>query len=183
MKKILYFITVLSILSCQCNHDESGRYLIDDSDKAYLINYMSDIKYVDQNGVEIIANFWDPRFQLEQSDVGMNACSYDTTEYGNQEINVGNYNGTISLHHYPYLQIMLEDGFSQNYLKIMNQIDINLDHSLQNIAINGMEFQNVLVLENTNKHGAWSINKILYSKENGIEFILFADDTWYKRVE
>jgi len=183
MKKIFYFITMFSILSCQCNHDESGRYLIDSSDKAYLINYMNEIKYVDQNGVEITANFWNPRFYLEQSDIGMNACSYSTTEYGNQDIDVGNYNGTISLHHYPYLQIMLDDGVSQNYLKIMNQIDINLDHSLQNINIYGMEFQNVLVLENTNKDGTWNIDKILYSKTNGIEFILFADGTWYKRVE
>ena len=181
MKKILYFITMFSIFSCQCNHDESDRYLIDGSDKAYLINYMNDIKYVDQNGAEIIADFLNPRFYFEQ-DESMSGCSYSTTEHGSQEVNIGNYNGIISLHHYPYLRIMLDDGVSQNYLIISNQKDINLDHSLQNIDIYGMEFQNVLVLENTNKYGAWNIEKILYSKTNGIEFILFADATWYKRV-
>lgn len=183
MKFFLYFIVLLTMLSCECNNEEKNRFLINNADKAYLVYADNEVKFVDQHNEEIIAYFGDPYFYLEQNDIGLRACSYDTEERGTQNINIGIYKGIINLTHYPQLNIDLNDGLSYNYFNITNQKDNRLDLNLQNVEIQGMQFKDVLVLENSNKEGEYKIEKVIYSKVHGIELILFKDGTWYKRLE
>ena len=56
-----------------------------------------------------------------------------------------------------------------------------IDALTENIELAGFSFNNVIVFYNRDKKDIWDIEKLIYSKENGVEFILFRNGNWYKR--
>lgn len=64
----------------------------------------------------------------------------------------------------------------ENQITFYNSItDIN---NFGTVNLNGEVFENSIKID-----GNLPNNTLIYSKTNGIEFILFEDGTWYKRVE
>lgn len=71
------------------------------------------------------------------------------------------------------------DDTQKDYLTIYKDFS---EIIFTNISFNNLNFENAVLLNTRNENGE-IVSNIVYSKTNGIEFILFADGTWYKRVE
>lgn len=66
---------------------------------------------------------------------------------------------------------------TENQIHNLSFINNITTDSFKNITFNGEVFDNAIKLESYNK------STLIYSKTSGIEFILFNDGSWYKRVE
>ena len=180
MRKIILFF-LFCITGCTCNNEELSKIMIDNNDKEYLKDNSENISFVNQNENNIIAKFEAVNYYTEQEEVGRDACEYNTYEYGKRIFKMGNYSGNISINYNSSLSIQINDDINHNTLVLKNQQEKRFDTLLNDLDLSGFTFNNVLLLEKTTEDG--NINKIIYSKTNGIEFILFEDGTWYKRVE
>ena len=181
MKKILFFLfTSFIIYSCKCEREEVGRNLLITENKEYLNTNKRTIEYHNQDNVIVKASFDGAKSVISEDREGPEVCSYITNEKGEENFVFGPYSGQ-TLFKNTILYIELYNGVERNVFNLLNIPDAKYDNALQNITLNGFSFNNVLVLEKVSEGG--SINKIIYSKTNGIEFILFEDGTWYKRVE
>ena len=186
MKKInstflMTMFVMIFFVGCGCNNEELSKIIIDNNDKNYLKGSSENISFIDQDENNIIANLETVNYYTEQHEIGRDACEYNTYEYGNRVFKMGNYSGKISLEYNSNLSIQVNNNVDYNNLVLKNPQEVNFDNLLNDIELSGFTFNNVLVLEKVSEGG--SINKIVYSKTNGIEFILFEDGTWYKRVE
>lgn len=166
--------------SCKCEREEVGRNLLITENKEYLNTNKRTIEYYNQDNVIIKANFDGAKSVISEDREGPEVCSYITNEKATESFVFGSYNGKII---YINTDIVLElyNGIERNVFNLLDIPDAKYDNALQNITLNGFSFNNVLVLEKVLEGG--TINKIIYNKTKGIEFILFEDGTWYKRVE
>ena len=181
MKKLLFLLlTSFIIYSCKCEREEVGRDLLITENKEYLNTNKRIVEYYNQDNVIVKASFDGAKSVISEDREGPEVCSYITTEKGEDNFVFGPYSGQ-TLFKNTVLYIELYNGVERNVFNLLNIPDAKYDNALQNITLNGFSFNNVLVLEKVSEGG--SINKIIYSKTNGIEFILFEDGTWYKRVE
>ena len=180
MKKVILLFLITCIYSCVCNNNQVSETLINSSDKAFLNNEIKEVKFIDQDGNNVLANYDNPNFQLFNFEDGPESCGYHTIEQGIQKIKIGKYEGIIGVHELTQLTITLDNFVAKNYVQIIN-VKHGLENNTQNIEILDTMYNNVLVLENPLKEGIWDVEKILYSKENGIELILFKNGNWYKR--
>lgn len=173
-------LTTLIIYSCKCEKEEVGRNLLITENKEYLNENVRTVEYYNQDDVIVKANFDGAKIIKIQVANGAEDCNYTTNEYGEESFVFGPYSGQ-TLFKNTVLYIELYNGVERNVFNLLNIPDAKYDNALQNITLNGFSFNNVLVLEKVSEGG--TINKVIYSKTNGIEFILFEDGTWYKRVE
>ncbi len=180
MKKSLLFI-LFYIVGCGCNNEELSKLIIDNNDKDYLKGSSEDISFVNQDENNSIAKFDAVNYYTKQHNVGRDTCEYNTYEFGKRIFMIGNYSGKISIDYNSNLSIQFNNNVDYNNLVLKNPQEVNFDTLLSDIEISGFSFSDVLVLEKVSEGG--TINKVIYSKTNGIEFILFEDGTWYKRVE
>ncbi len=81
------------------------------------------------------------------------------------------------------LSIQINNYVAYNVLSFYNSNESIFDNLTQNIELAGFTFSDVLILERNkqNSSSIWDIEKIVYTKTNGIEFILFKNGNWYKR--
>ena len=181
MKKLFFLLlTSLLLYSCKCEREEVGKNLLKSENREYLKTNKRNVEYLNEDSNVIDTRFDGAKIILTQVANGPEDCNYTTNEYAEENFVFGSYNGRIK---YTNTDIVLElyNGIERNVFNILNISDAKYDNALQNITLNGFSFNNVLVLEKVSEGG--SFNKIIYSKTNGIEFILFEDGTWYKRVE
>lgn|GEM_PF-2082522 len=180
MKKMILF-SLFCIAGCTCNNEELSKNLINSANKEYLKTNSETVLFKNQNNTDIIVQFESSSFVTSKDDVGPESCEYNTYEYGKRMFNMGDYSGQISIDYNSNLSIQINDNVDYNTLLLENPQEENFDSLLNDIELSGFTFNNVLVLEKITEDG--TINKIIYSKTHGIEFILFQDGTWYKRVE
>lgn len=181
MKKMILFC-LFCIIGCTCNNEELSKNLIDPINKEYLKANSEIVLFKNQNDTDILVQFESSSFVTSKEDVGPESCEYNTYECGKKIFTMGNYSGQILIDYNSSLSIQINDNADYNTLVLENPQEEHFDNLLNDIELSGFTFNNVLLLDKKiYKNG--SINKILYSKPNGIEFILFEDGTWYKRVE
>ena len=180
--KNAFFLLLISLFlhSCKCEREEVGRDLLITENKEYLNSNKRIVEYYNQDNVIVKASFDGAKSVISEDREGPEVCSYITTEKGEENFVFGPYSGQ-TLFKNTVLYIELYNGVERNVFNLLNIPDAKYDNALQNITLNGFSFNNVLVLEKVSEGG--TINKVIYSKTNGIEFILFEDGTWYKRVE
>lgn len=185
MKKILIFCTVSLLLnSCtpDCEPYEIDRFLISDSNKEYLLPEKRTDNYI---------NNLDETVEIEFEKVGISfgrysddhECGYTSYEKVEQIFRFANYYGRIEIGN-GSMYIILSDYVVNNQFETYSNQTTDLNQLTNDVSMAGFSFSKVLKLEQTNndEHAIWDIKTILYSKEHGIEFILFRDNTWLKKV-
>jgi len=181
MKNIFFLILISFVLySCKCEKTEVERYLLKNENKEYTNVNMRAIKYIDQDNNLIYSNFDGAKSILNEDRVGPEVCSYRTNEIVTENFVIGTYLGQIIFLNQA-LGIFLYNDTERYDFNIQDFQANQYDNALQDITLQGFTFDNVLVLENVVEGN--SSSKIIYSKTNGIEFILFEDGSWYKRLE
>jgi hypothetical protein len=181
MKNIFFLILISFVLySCKCEKTEVERYLLKNENKEYTNVNMRAIKYIDQDNNLIYSNFDGAKSILNEDRVGPEVCSYRTNEIVTENFIIGPYIGQ-ALFLNEILGVSLYNDTERYNLNIQSFQANQYDNALQDITLQGYTFNNVLVLENSNEDDIYST--IIYSKTNGIEFILFEDGSWYKRLD
>jgi len=182
MKKIVLFVVaVINLVGCCKQGNEIGKEIIPEENKVYFNTSSKTVEYINQDDISEFLVFSGIIYSNYQEEIGADACDYRTYEEGEEYFNLNNYKIVLKITPFNFIVQTLQDeivkeGFNLSYG------GQSLDNLLQNISINGFIFNDILILENHNEINP-IIEKILYSKTHGIEFILFEDGTWYKRVE
>lgn len=185
MKKLALIITALVLVNCEkdCVPYEYNRTLMTDAGKEYLNVTKRDVKFLNQNQEEVVISFEQGDLSIKKIDAGDDeGCGYFTVESGEQALSFGNYKGRILIGSFT-LDIQISNYVSSN-LNVKETNGKEFNDVTESLVLNGFTFTNVLVLPNinTDENSIWDINKIIYSKNNGIEFILFRDGKWLKQI-
>lgn len=185
MKKILTFCSLSLLLnSCTPNCDpfETERFLVSDSNKAYILpDERTDI-YINNKGETTEINFDKVEISLGTFSDD-HSCGYSTFENVRQIFKTGNYLGNISIGQ-GFIDISISDYAVRNQFQAYSNQTSELDDLTTDVVIAGFSFTNVIELtqQNNTQYSVWDMQTIIYSKENGIELIVFRDNTWLKKV-
>lgn len=183
---MLFLLLAFFFNSCEkeCVPYEYNRFLMTDANKEYLNVTKRNVKFLNQNQEEVLVSFEQGDISIKKVGAGDDeGCGYFTVENGEQALSFGNYKGRILISSYT-LEIQTSNYVSSNLnMKETNGKDFN--DVTESLELNGFTFTDVLVLPNinTDENSIWDINKIIYSKSNGIEFILFRDGKWLKQIK
>lgn len=180
MKKMILLFSLVLIYGCVCNNEEVGTRMVDIDNKEYLKNASEKIAFVDQEGNTLIANFEAVNYYTQREDEGPESCEYITYEYGKRKFTIGKHEGEFNID-YSNFSLSIHNYVASNVLSLSENYIEKIDTLTKNVELAGFNFNNVIVFENLEKKDIWDIEKIIYSKENGIEFILFKNGNWYKR--
>lgn len=180
MKKMILLFSIMIFYSCVCNNEEIGTRMIDIDNKEYLKNTFEKIPFVDQDGNTLIADFEIVNYYTVREDEGPESCEYVTYEYGKRKFIIGKYEGEFNID-YSNFYLSIHNYVASNYLFLEENTIEKIDALTENIELAGFSFNNVIVFYNRDKKDIWDIEKLIYSKENGVEFILFRNGNWYKR--
>lgn len=176
---ILLFSIVITY-GCVCNNEEVGTQMVDIDNKEYLKNTSEKISFVDQDGNILIADFEIVNYYTVREDEGPESCEYVTYEYGKRKFIIGKYEGEFNID-YSNFYLSIHNYVASNYLFLEENTIEKIDALTENIELAGFSFNNVIVFYNRDKKDIWDIEKLIYSKENGVELILFRNGNWYKR--
>lgn len=180
MKKTILLFSVVLTYGCVCDNEEVGTQMVDISNKEYLKSISEKIPFVDQDGKILIANFEAANYYTQREDMGPESCNYVTYEYGKRKFFIGKYEGEFNIN-YSNFYLSIHNYVASNYLFLGENTIEKIDALTQDVELAGFSFNNVIVFENRDKKDIWDIEKMIYSKENGVEFILFKNGNWYKR--
>lgn len=180
MKKMILLFSIVITYGCVCNNEEVGTQMVDIDNKEYLKNTFEKISFVDQDGNILIANFEAVNYYTQREDEGPESCEYITYEYGKRKFVIGKYQGEFNIR-YTNFYLSIHNYVASNYLFLGENSIEKIDTFTQDIELVGFSFNNVIVFKNRDKKDIWDIEKMIYSKENGVELILFRNGNWYKR--
>lgn len=180
MKKMILLFSIVITYGCVCNNEEVGTQMVDIENKEYLKNTSEKITFVDQNGNTLNADFEAANYYTQREDIGPESCEYITYEYGKRKFIIGKYQGEFNID-YSNFYLSIHNYVASNYLFLEKNTIGKIDALTEDTEVAGFSFNNVIVFENRDKKDIWDIEKMIYSKENGVEFILFRNGNWYKR--
>ena len=178
-KMVCMLLTGLSLYSCRCESEEVGRLLLNDENRAYLNPDKRSVNYYNEKGLVTAARFNGAGSVLHRETKGPEVCTYTTYEDGREHFVFGPYEGELVYSG----SLLLVELYKEDERNVLNLFDFvrKYDERLQDVQLSGFLFKDVLVLEKALDGG--SVDKLVLSKANGIEFILFEDGSWYKRSE
>ncbi|SRR5690606_17300152 len=178
MKNILILILLITISASCCNNKDTIIYNLTNEEKA-LVPYkkLDVITWQNNNG-----NVFDGTV-LETTTSLREIAEYDCKEFIGESVeirfNIDNSPYSMTLDKWDGSRIDLSissNAGRENQITFYSSItDIN---NFGTVNFNGEVFENSIKI-----NGNLPNNTLIYSKTNGIEFILFEDGTWYKRVE
>jgi hypothetical protein len=186
--KSILILLVLGLSGCTCEESIIDSYLLSDYEKSLIpFNDYQDLFYLNENGQQIIATTQPRILQLKKRFRGPESCEYWEIESISNFINFNQNGFSIRLsldtsNDITYFKIgykiqnsdNTEDEYFENLINPSNEqvVDINL---------NGFEFENVYVFNNSLLNENSTIELILYSSEGkGIEFISFENGKYLK---
>lgn len=180
MKKLfsIVFLIVFTI-SCGCN-ETLTIFTLTDQEKAIVSYKLNDaVQWIDNNNTTHngIVNDVIDRYSEDKTDCNR-VKTNDLLHY-------------LQFENFKYEITLVKMGQNYTRLVIQEYIDNRITKSFQRsikldnfttIEFNGTTYQNAVLLKQSVLDGE-PFGHLVYSKTNGIEFILFEDGTWYKRVE
>jgi hypothetical protein len=186
--KSILILLVLGLSGCTCDESIIDTYLLSDYEKSLIpFNDYQDLFYLNENGQLIKATTQPRILQLERQSLGPESCEYWEIESISNFINFNQNGFSIRLNLDTFNDITsfnikygiqnsdnTEDEYFENLTNPSNEqvVDINL---------NGFEFENVYVFNNSLLNENSTIELILYSSEGkGIEFISFENGKYLK---
>ncbi|MBA5792388.1 MULTISPECIES: hypothetical protein [unclassified Flavobacterium] len=179
MKKLFSLIILVTIITSCCNNKDTIIYNFTTDEKAFVpYEKQTVIKWEDNTGA--VFNGIVSEKTSRMSEISDQDCKEIIGESSEIRFTIDDSIYTVSLNKWDNSRIDLIVSPNNT---IQNN-DISFYKSFLNINDFGTVNFNGEVFENSIKiNGNVPNNTLIYSKTNGIEFILFADGTWYKRVE
>ena len=177
MKNVLFLLLLITASSC-CNNPDTITYNFTNDEKALVPYQKQDVvKWQNNEGSVFNVNILEKTSQIRER------SSYDCKSFEGETIEV-----KFNIDNSPYYLTLDKWDDSRIDLSISSNIgkgnqitfysSINKTSSFGTVEFNGEIFENSIEI-----NGNVPNNTLIYSKTNGIEFILFEDGTWYKRVE
>ena|SRR5690554_4057438 len=183
MRKIfsILFLTII-IIGCRCENTETI-YTLTDQEKSIIPYLLQDtVRWNDNNNNTyngIVTNSKEDYFF--DSGIGEECISLKFN-YLLKDILINNIKYSVVLNKRDEYTLHLSIQEYDNDKIIKSFItSITLD-SFTIIEFNGETYENAVLLKESVLDGM-PFGHLIYSKTHGIEFILFEDGTWYKRVE
>jgi len=181
MRKYCLLLILSTLVSSCCTNKDTITYNFTTEEKAFLpYQAQSIIKWQNNSGDVFNGSTSDKKVLVKE------ISDYDCKSFEGEEINI-----YVTINNENY-SISLEKRGS-------NDIDLNISQSVNGIPTRGFGVDvshfGFTTIEFNNKtfndaieltaygDGDVYLGTLIYSKTNGIEFILFEDGTWYKRVE
>jgi len=180
MKKIFIFL-LLAIITVSCKCEETVTvYTLTDQEKTIVPYLLNDaVKWKDNNNI------------IHNGSVVKNTVDYSEGGSRGEDCNILKYNrliNIIEINEERYEIVLLKNTSISFYISRFKEEKAQTFYptmSLNNfstIEFNGETYENAILLKQSVLDGE-PFGHLVYSKTNGIEFILFEDGTWYKRVE
>ena len=171
-------LTVVAV-SCKCEETLTV-YTLTEEEKTIPYQFVQSINWVDNNNI------------THNGSVIKITEDFDEGGSRGEDCSRVQYNRLISyiqFNNYKY-EILLEKRSQTDVaLVIQEYVDNTITKSFTGnpkdfttIEFNGETYENAILLKQSVLDGE-PFGHLVYSKTNGIEFILFEDGTWYKRVE
>lgn len=179
MKNTLLLLLLIAAGSC-CSNIETITYKLSEEEKA-LVPYQKQqtVKWQNNNGAIINGTVLDRSVSI--TDISDHDCKRFEGE---------NISTTISINQERYTVSLEKKDTDRAGLYVLQKIGdrtisifgTDLSHfGFGTVYFNDEKFNEAVKLEITDGDGKIS-DILIYTKKNGIEFILFQDGTWYKRV-
>lgn len=186
-KSIFCLIIILSMLGC-CRDQIVSSYKIPE-DQKYLIPFEQDaiLSYTSQQDISFSASAKQKKIEVVEERTGPDSCNLWAFEVLKSSIFIHKFElkfefilskgfGDDDL--ILSMKRLFEDGSYQDYhIENSNGQNQFSEDLFTEIEINGFVFDNVLILKTSYLS---SINQIIYSSENGIEYIEFDDGRYLK---
>ena len=181
MKNFFLFLILITLISSCCTNKDTITYNFTTEEKAFLpYQAQTVIKWQNNNGDTFSGTTSDKTVSVKE------ISDYDCKSFESEEINIF---VTINNEHY---SISFEkrgpNNINLNISQSVNGIPkrgfgVDVSHfGFTTIEFNNETFNDAIKLT-AYGDGDVYLGTLIYSKTNGIEFILFEDGTWYKRVE
>ncbi|EAQ37677.1 hypothetical protein MED134_14652 [Dokdonia sp. MED134] len=191
MKFYLKGLTILfTLLCCSCTCDDSviDTFLLSDFEKSLIpFDNYQDLFYVNENGEQVRATTQPRTIQIEKESRGAERCGYWEVETITNFINFSQNGFSIQLNMETSNDITSfdinygiqnSDNSENEYFETLRNPS---DEQIVNINVNGFEFENVYVFNNSFLNENNTIELILYSSEGrGIELISFENGNYLK---
>jgi hypothetical protein len=185
--KVVSLIFPVFVLSSCCESEITDTYSLTDYEKSLItVTEYIDIQYVDQNNSYWYASTQPKEHVIYNESAGAESCKYTQNErlwtflnfvsksFAIQIELVADHGTTFSLCEYGINAPSSGDCFGLD----CNGPYLPIEERVTDISIQGFDFTNIFVFENCTKKS--SIKRILYSTENGIEFIEYANGDYLK---
>ena len=188
MKNITYLLIILFSITGCCRDQIVASYKLSENDKN-LIPFEQDstLSYISQQDISFSAKAQQRKLEIIEERIGADSCDL----WAIDELKSSIFINTFELE----FEFMLSRGFQEDQLILsMKRLFKNGTHQdyqivnsegsnffnpdlFTNIEINGFHFNDVLIF---NTQLTSSINRVIYSPENGIEYIDFDDGRYLK---
>ncbi len=183
MRKYYLMILVIFLAGC-CKDEIVGRDPLSDYEKE-LIPYKGyiEIEYLNEDGEIIIAQSIPTKLESDIWRPGPESCSLREYQKSYSYLIFSSQDFTLKLevNKLLYGEFTIQIGRGESYFfsqgcRII--LDQPIEQRITNISLAGYDFTNVLVLENCSADS--EIDKIIYSSENGIEYLEFSNGSFFK---
>lgn len=190
MKKIIIsFILLCCLVSC-CQDEIVTSYEISEDTKDIIpFNQDRTLIYVSQQDITFTASAKQKKLEINTERLGAESCDLianeiltssvfiSTFEFGFKFILEKDWFDRLNFH----VERYWKDGGSQIFKTDCDQSSFYNADSFTDIVINGYSFSNVLIVDNCQADSG--IDRIIFSPENGIEYVDFNDGRFLKLVD
>lgn len=180
MKNLFFLLSLITISSC-CSNRDIIRSTFTNEEKLFIPYREHDVvKWNKHNGETIIGTVTNYNISIDRD--SDEYCTTYEREYLDVNLLMDNEHYSISL------SKMSENNLNLNISQSINEVPkrgfgVSISHyGFTTIEFNNETFNDAVKLEAYGE-GDIYLGTLIYSKTNGIEFILFEDGTWYKRAE
>lgn len=178
MKKILFFMLLIAVaVSCKCEETLTV-YTLTEEEKTIPYQLHQSINWVDNNNITHNGSVSNITEDYDVGGSGPEEC--DEVKYNrlNSYLQFNNFKYLISISKSNIISLVIQEYVDNTITKHFT----GNPKDFTTIEFNGETYENAILLKQSVLDGE-PFGHMVYSKTNGIEFILFEDGTWYKRVE
>lgn len=179
MKKILFFMLLIAVaVSCKCEETLTVYTLTEDEKALVPYQLHQTISWVDNNNNIRNGSVIKITEDYDVGGSGPEEC--DEVKYNrlNSHLQFNNFKYLISISKSNIISLGIHEYINDKSTKYFT----GDPKALKTIEFNGETYENAILLKQSVLDGE-PFGHMVYSKTNGIEFILFEDGTWYKRVQ
>ncbi len=180
---VLLAITAFLFIGC-CNSKDVIKYQFEDSEKEYVpYSLNQNVTFINNENDTITGIIIEKTTTTESINEG--TCSEVEFDVINSTVQLSDYsafNIRLTKYNFPtFFEIsFIKNNISQSFIPIYDHFS---KMEFRNITFNNINFENAVLFNTLPNENGEITGSIIYSKTRGIEYILFKDGTWYKRVE
>jgi cytochrome c biogenesis protein ResB len=180
MRKIFLTMILLGItISCTCN-EEVVTLALTEQEKTIVPYVLNDaVKWINNNNTTFNGTVNEIK---EKFDEGGRGCDVVLYNYLFHYLQFEDFKYEVKLYKMSAnsVHLVIQEYYENEITKAFKR-GIKLE-DFTTIQFNGETYENAVLIKES-VSGNKPFGHLVYSKTNGIEFILFDDGTWYKRVE